>query len=482
VVAEVTADETEILTPDVCIVGAGSAGLVVAAGAAQLGLDVVLIERGAMGGDCLNAGCVPSKALLAAAAMAESRRRGAAFGIAPVDPQVDFARVMDHVQGVIAAIAPNDSVERFEGLGVRVLKAEARFVARDTLQAGGHRIRSRRIVLATGSRPALPPIPGLAEAPHLTNETIFANRMLPAHLVVIGGGPLGLEMAQAHRRLGARVTVLEAGTFLAKDDPELAAVVIARLRAEGVVLRDHVKIAKVESGVGSGAVVLEGGERIEGSHLLVATGRTPTTAGLDLDTAGIAHAARGITVDAGLRTTNRGVWAIGDCNGLHAFTHMAGHEASLFIRGALFRAPARLDPAIVPWATYTDPELAQVGLAEKAAREKYGDTIKVLRWPFADNDRARTGHATEGLVKAIVDRRGRILGAGIAGAHAGELIQPWCLAISRRLKIAAFASFVPPYPTLGEASKRAAGSAFTATLFGPRTRALVRLLARLPVW
>ncbi len=467
-----------VLTPDVCIVGGGSAGLVVAAGAAQLGLDVVLIERAAMGGDCLNAGCVPSKALLAAAAAAQAQRRGAAFGVAPIEPQVDFARVMDHVQGVIAAIAPNDSVERFEGLGVRVLKEEARFVGRDTLQAGSHRIRSRRIVLATGSRPALPPIPGLATAPHFTNETIFANRVLPAHLVVIGGGPLGLEMAQAHRRLGARVTVLEAHAFLAKDDPELSAAVVERLKAEGVVLRDRVKIARVEDG----SVVLDGGERIDGSHLLVAAGRTPTTAGLDLDTAGIAHTPHGITVDTGLRTSNRGVWAIGDCNGLYAFTHMAGYEASLFIRGALFRAPARLDPAIVPWATYTDPELAQVGLAEKAARDKHGDTIKVLRWKLAENDRAQTGHTTAGMVKAIVDRRGRILGAGIVGPHAGELIQPWCLAISRRLKISAMASFVPPYPTLGEASKRAAGSYFTSTLFGPRARALVWVLARLPVW
>jgi pyruvate/2-oxoglutarate dehydrogenase complex dihydrolipoamide dehydrogenase (E3) component len=465
-----------LLTPDVCVVGAGSAGLVVAAGAAQLGLDVVLIERDRMGGDCLNFGCVPSKALIAAARAAQAQRSGDAFGIAPVEPSVDFPRVMDHVARVIAAIAPNDSVARFEGLGVRVLKEEARFTGRKELQAGDWRIRSKRIVLATGSRPSAPPIPGLAEAPYLTNETIFANRTLPSHLVIVGGGPIGLEMAQAHRRLGAKVTVLEAATFLSKDDPELAAVVVRHLREEGVDLREHAKIARIEGT----CAILAGGERIEGSHLLVAAGRTANVERLDLDKAGVTYSKRGIAVDASLRTSNRGVWAIGDCNGLYAFTHMAGYEASLFIRGALFRAPARLDAAIVPWTTYTDPELAQVGLSEQQAREKHGEAIRVLRWKMSENDRAQTERTTDGLVKAITDRRGRILGAGIVAPNAGELIQPWCLALSRRLKISALASFVPPYPTLGEASKRAAGSYFTDTLFGPRTRWLVRLLSRLP--
>ena len=473
---------TDFLTPDVCIVGGGSAGLVVASGAAQLGLSVVLVERAEMGGDCLNFGCVPSKALIAAAHAAQAQRSGAAFGIAPVEPIVDFAKVMDHVAGVIASIAPNDSVERFEGLGVHVLKEEARFIGRTDLQAGPHRIKSKRIVLATGSRPTAPPIPGLADVRYLTNETIFANRTLPAHLIIIGGGPIGLEMAQAHRRLGARVTVLEAFGFLAKDDPELSAVVTSRLRAEGVDLRDHVKIARVERAANGVAVILDGGERLDGSHLMVAAGRAPIIESLDLDKAGIAHTKRGITVDDSLRTSNRNVWAIGDCNGLYAFTHMAGYEASLFIRGALFRAPAKLDHSIVPWATYTDPELAQVGLGEAEARKQHGEAIRVLRWKMAENDRAQTERETDGLVKVITDPRGRILGATIVGPHAGDLIQPWCLALSRRLKIAAMAGYVPPYPTLGEASKRAAGSYFTETLFGPRTRGLVRFLARLPVW
>jgi pyruvate/2-oxoglutarate dehydrogenase complex dihydrolipoamide dehydrogenase (E3) component len=470
------------LTPDVCVVGAGSAGLVAAAGAAQLGLNVVLIERGLMGGDCLNYGCVPSKALIAAAKAAQAQRSGAAFGIAPVEPRVDFGKVMDHVTQVIAAIAPNDSVERFERLGVRVLKEEARFVGRTELSAGPHRIKSRRIVLATGSRPTAPPIPGLADVPYLTNETVFANRTLPDHLIVIGGGPIGLELAQAYRRLGARVTVLEAADFLAKDDPELSAIVVARLRAEGVDLRAPVKIARVERAASGMTVALDGGERLDGSHLLVAAGRAPVVEGLDLETVGVNCTKRGITVDASLRTSNRNVWAIGDCNGLYPFTHMAGYEASLFIRSALFRAPAKLDASLVPWVTFTDPELAQVGMSEREARDKHGAAIKILRWKLAENDRAQTERETEGMVKAITDRRGRILGATIVAPQAGELIQPWCLAIAKRLKIAALASFVPPYPTLGEASKRAASSYFTETLFGPRTRGLVRFLARLPVW
>ncbi len=473
---------SDVLTPDVCIVGAGSAGLVAAAGAAQLGLAVVLIERAEMGGDCLNYGCVPSKALIAAAKAAQAQRSSGPFGVAPVEPRVDFGRVMDHVHQVIAAIAPNDSVERYEKLGVRVLKEEARFIGRSELQAGPYHIKSRRIVLATGSRPTAPPIPGLADVPYLTNETVFANRTLPDHLIVIGGGPIGLELAQAHRRLGSKVTVLEAAAFLAKDDAELSAIVLKRLRAEGIDLRAPAKIARVERAAAGMTVILEDGERLDATHLLVAAGRAPIVERLDLEKAGVAHTRQGITVDASQRTSNRHVWAIGDCNGLYAFTHMAGYEASLFIRGALFRAPARLDASIVPWSTYTDPELAQVGLSEHAAREKHGEAIKVLRWKLAENDRAQTERETDGMVKAITDRSGRILGATIVAPHAGELIQPWCLAIAKRLKISALASFVPPYPTLGEASKRAAGSYFAATLFGPRTRKLVRLLARLPVW
>jgi pyruvate/2-oxoglutarate dehydrogenase complex dihydrolipoamide dehydrogenase (E3) component len=462
---------------DICVIGGGSAGLTVAAGAAQLGARVVLIERGEMGGDCLNYGCVPSKALIAAGHAAQAMRDAGRFGIKPVEPEVDFAATMDHVKGVIAAIAPNDSVERFEKLGVRVLRATARFVSPDTLDADGERIRALRFVIASGSRPTAPPIPGLDAVPYLTNETVFANRTGPEHLVIIGGGPIGMEMAQAHRRLGSRVTVLEAATLLGKDDPELAAIVTARLEAEGVVPREKTKIARVGGAI---TVELDGGERIDASHLLVAAGRAPNVEDLDLDKAGVAVTKRGITVDKGLRTSNRRIYAIGDVNGLHPFTHMAGFHGSLVIRNALFRLPVNVHATALPWTTYTDPEMAQVGLTEAQARERHGDGVRVVRWPLHENDRAQTERETTGLVKVVADRRGRVLGAGIVAPRAGELIHVWCLAMAKGLKLGTVAQMVVPYPTLGEASKRAAGSFFTDALFSPRARWLVGLLQRLP--
>jgi len=469
---------------DLCVIGAGSGGLSVAAGAAQMGARTVLIEKGRMGGDCLNYGCVPSKALLAAGHAAEAVRRAPRFGVAAGEPAVDSERVYAHVRGAIAAIAPNDSVERFEGLGVTVLKAAARFVGPREVEAGDAVVRARRFVVATGSSPVVPPIPGLAGTPYFTNETIFEAGRLPAHLVIVGGGPIGTEMAQAHRHLGARVSLLEKGTILPKDDPELVDAVRRRLIEEGVDLLEGVAVTRVETteaGVRVHFADAAGAAgHVEGSHLLVAAGRRPTVDGLNLEAAGIAHSARGIEVDARLRTTNRRVFAVGDVTGGYQFTHMAGYHAGIVIRNALFRLPAKVDTRAVPWVTYTRPELAQVGLTEAAARQKLaaGD-LRILRWAYAENDRAQAEGETDGLIKVVADRRGRVLGAGIVGPHAGESIQTWILAISRGLKVGAVASMIAPYPTLGEINKRAAGSFYTAALFGPRTRKLVRLLARL---
>jgi pyruvate/2-oxoglutarate dehydrogenase complex dihydrolipoamide dehydrogenase (E3) component len=461
------------LTPDLCIIGAGSAGLAVAAGAAQMGAAVVLVERGLMGGDCLNFGCVPSKSLLAAARLADLTRRGAAFGITSARPDVDFAAAADGVQKVIAAIAPNDSVERFERLGVRVLRREARFTSPSTINAGEIEIRPRRFVIATGSHPAVPAIPGIADVPYLTNETIFANRARPDHLIVIGGGPIGIEMAQAHCRLGARVTVLDVGPVLPRDDPELVASLAGHLAGEGIVIRPGVEITGVVRDGNAIVVRLAEGERIAGSHLLVAAGRRPSIEALDLPAAGIESTAQGITVDARLRTTNRRAFAIGDVAGGPQFTHVALYQAGIVIRNTLFRLPAKVDYRALPWVTYTDPELAQVGLTHAA-----GEDVRVLRWPFSDNDRAQTERDTEGLVKIVLSRNGRVVGASILGAGAGDLILPWALAISQKLKIGALANLIVPYPTRGEASKRAAGCYYTPTLFSPRTRRLVRFLAR----
>ena len=461
---------------DIAVIGAGSGGLSVAAAAAQFGRSVVLFEKGEMGGDCLNYGCVPSKALLAAAKQAQAMRSAAPFGIAAVEPVVDFPAVMAHVQRAIAAIAPHDSQQRFEALGVTVIRAAARFTDARTIEAAGARYTARRIVIATGSRPALPPIDGLPEVPFLTNETVFANTVLPAHLLIIGGGPIGLEMAQAHRRLGARVTVIEAGTPLAHDDPELAAVLLDQLQAEGVEILPATAVKRV-SATDGGIAIEAGGRTVTGSHLLVAAGRKPNAEELGLAEAGIAFTAKGITVDGRLRTSNRKVHAVGDVAG-GRFTHEAGYQAGIVLRNILFALPARAS-AMIPHVTYTDPELAQAGLIEREARAAHGDGIKVLRWPFRDNDRAQAEGHPQGLVKIITTSRGRILGAGIAGPGAGEQIQPWILALERGLKIGAMAGSVLPYPTRGEAGRRAAVSYFSGFASNPLVRRVIGLVSSL---
>ncbi len=467
-----------VLRPDLCVIGAGSGGLSVAAGAVQMGASVVLVEGGRMGGDCLNFGCVPSKALLAAAKRAHLMTEGAAFGIAPAAPQIDFAAVRAHVREVIAGIAPHDSQERFEGLGVTVIREWARFVSPGAVEAGGRRIEARRFVIATGSVPAVPPIPGLAEAPYLTNETVFDLEEAPRRLLILGGGPIGVELAQAHRRLGAEVVVLEAARALGREDPEAAAVVVARLRAEGVEIVEGTKIARVDSG--DGVTVEDGaGRRWSGSHLLVATGRRTALERLDLEAAGIERTASGVKVDDGLRTTNRRVYAIGDAAGGPQFTHLAGHHAGLVIRSALFRMPVSTRGLALPRVTFTDPELAQVGPTEAEAREVHGGRLEVLRTDYAENDRARAEHATEGFCKVLAVG-GRPIGATIVGAQAGELIGLWQLAIAKRMKLGDVAGMIAPYPTLGETAKRAAGAHFAPKLFGsPWVKRAVRLLAKL---
>jgi pyruvate/2-oxoglutarate dehydrogenase complex dihydrolipoamide dehydrogenase (E3) component len=467
------------ITADICIIGAGSAGLSVAAGAAQMGARTVLIEAGKMGGDCLNTGCVPSKSLLAAAKAAKAVRGAHRFGVDAGEPRIDFMKVHDHVHGVIGAIAPNDSVERFTKLGCTVIKDHARFLDGRTVAAGGKNIRARRFVIATGSRASVPPIAGLAGVPYFTNESIFENTVLPDHLIVIGAGPIGCEMAQAHRRLGAKVTVLDLGRMMPKDDADAVDVVRQRFLAEGIETAELVKVLSVEKTGRGVAVVIEqaaGERRIEGSHLLVAAGRRPNVENLGLDEAGVRYSAAGIEVDARLRSSNRRIFAAGDVAGGYQFTHMAGYHAGIIIRNALLRLPAKNAPKAFPWVTYTDPELAQVGPTEEQVRLKHGDGIRVLRADFSENDRARAEGEIEGFLKAVLSRRGHVLGATIVGAHAGELILPWVLAISEGRKIGALANVVVPYPTLSEITKRAAGSYYTPALFSERTRKLVRFL------
>lgn len=463
------------IVADICVIGAGAAGLSVAAAAARLGVRVVLIEKGRMGGDCLNYGCVPSKSLIAAARRAS--QAGKRLGVTYGPPKIDFAAVRDHVQNVIAAIAPHDSQERFKALGCTVIRDAARFIAPDRVAAGDQLIRARRFVIAAGSSPAIPDIPGLAETPYLTNETIFDLEALPAHLIVLGGGPIACELGQAFRRLGSRVSLIS-HSFLKRDDPDLAAVVMASLRRDGVEVRRDavVRVAGDNTGITAHTA---GGEMLHGSHLLIAAGRRPTIDGLGLDAAGITATPQGIGVDQRRRTTNRRVYAIGDVTGRALFTHMAGYDAGIVIRHALFRLPARARADITPWCTFTEPELAQAGLTEAAARAAGHGNIRVITGKFADNDRAQAEGETDGLIKIVATKGGRVLGAGIVGPHAGELIQPWCLALSRNLKLSAMAGYIAPYPTLGEATKRAAGAFYEPALFGPWTKRLVALLAKL---
>ena len=476
----------EHIHTDICVIGGGSGGLSVASGAAQMGARVVLFEADQMGGDCLNSGCVPSKALLAAAKAAHYTTGNPDMGISGAPANVDFAAVKAHVAAVIAGIAPHDSVERFSGLGVRVIEEHARFAGPRVVRSASYEVTAKFIVIATGSKAAIPPIPGLDSVPFHTNETIFADTDKPSHLAIIGGGPIGIEMAQAHRRLGCAVTVIEPAHILGRDDPELAGLVTARLATEGIRLIEEIGVREVSKNTDTGdgadaiTITLANGTDITASHLLVATGRTPSGGDLDLEAAGIRTERGAIVTDRRLRTSCKRVFAIGDVTGRAPFTHMAGYHAGIVIRNMLFRLPAKIDDRLTPWVTYTDPELAHVGMAEGAASAAYGAAnIRVERVPLTGNDRARAEGRTKGMVKVITHRDGQILGAGIVAPAAGEMIMAWSLAIARRQKIAAMASTIAPYPTYGDASKRAAGQFFTQRLFSPRTRALVRLLLKL---
>ncbi|WP_298845014.1 FAD-dependent oxidoreductase [uncultured Roseobacter sp.] len=449
---------------DVLVIGAGSGGLSVAAGAVQMGASVTLLEGHKMGGDCLNYGCVPSKALIASGKAAWRQQHSAQYGVADAAGDADYAAAKDHVRDVIAQIEPVDSQERFEGLGVNVIREFGRFVSPSEVEAGDTVITARRIVIATGSSPLVPPIPGLESVPYETNETLFDLREKPEHLLIIGGGPIGMEMAQAHIRLGSKVTVIEGDRALGKDDPEMAAVVLDTLRAEGIVIEENALAEEVRGKAGAIEVLTKDGRSIKGTHLLMAVGRKSNTDKLDLDAAGIETTRTGIRVDDALRTTNRRVYAIGDVAGGLQFTHVAGYHAGVIIRSMLFGLPSKAKTTHIPWATYTDPELAQVGLTEAQARKEHGDRLEVVRFEFEHNDRAIAERKTKGLIKVMVVK-GRPVGASIAGHQAGELISLWSLALANRMKMSQIAGMVAPYPTISEVNKRAAGAYFSPRLF-----------------
>ena len=463
---------------DILVIGAGSGGLSVAAGASQMGADVVLLEGHKMGGDCLNFGCVPSKALIASGNAAKSQAISSIFGVANAVPDVNYAAAKDHVADVIATIAPVDSQDRFEGLGVTVIREFGKFLSPREVQAGETVIAARRIVIATGSSPLVPPIPGLESVPHETNETLFELRDKPEHLLIIGGGPIGMEMAQAHVRLGCKVTVIEGQKALGKDDPELAGVVIATLRDEGVEIAEDAMASEVRGGPGNIEVETKDGRVFKGSHLLMAVGRTPNTGSLDLDAAGIETTRAGIEVDDRLRTSNRRVYAIGDVAGGMQFTHVAGYHAGIVIRSILFGLPSKVRTSHIPWATFTNPELAQVGLTEAQAQEEFGEKLHIARHEYKHNDRAIAERKTKGFIKVMVVN-GRPVGASIVGHQAGELIGLWALVLANKMKMSQIAAMVTPYPTFGEVNKRAAGAYFSPRLFDNlRVKRVVRFVQR----
>lgn len=445
---------------DIVVIGGGSAGLVVAAGGATLGAKVALVERHRLGGDCLWTGCVPSKALIRSARVAHEMRHADRWALAPVDPRPDVARVMERVRAVIAEIEPHDSPERFRGLGVDVIFGEGRFVAPDAFEVGGRRLTAKSFVVATGSRAAVPPIPGIEGVPCLTSETVFDLREPVPALVVIGAGPIGCELAQAFRRLGSEVTVIDvAPSILPREDPDVSAVVRDALAAEGVRFRLGTTITAVAGAPGAITLTLHGkdgrAEAIVGSHLLVAAGRRLNTDGLGLDAAGIATENGRIAADEHLRTTNPRVYVAGDVAGGHQFTHVAEHHAGIVLRQAIFRLWWVKPATVVPWCTFTDPELARVGMSERDATQKRV-AHRVYSFPFADVDRARADGETAGFAKIVTDPRGRLLGAAIVGAHAGELIAEYGLALARGLSAQDVSGVIHAYPTLASINRRAA--------------------------
>lgn len=453
---------------DLCVIGGGSGGLVVAAGGATLGAKVALVENNKLGGECLWTGCVPSKALLHSAEIAQAMREAARFGIPAASPKVALAEVMQRVASVIKAIEPHDSPERFRGLGVDVIFGDGHFIDPATFEVNGRTITARKFVLATGSHAAVPPISGIKSIPYLTNETVFDLREDVPHLIVLGGGPIGCEMAQAFCRLGCEVDVVEMSShILDKDDADMAEVVFQRLRMDGVRFHLGQKVERAES-VNEGARLAlkdDSGKQnvVAGTHLLIAAGRKPNLDGLQLEAAKVNMENGRLVVDEHLRTSNKNVYACGDVAGSYQFTHIAEYQAGIVLRNALFHLPAKPSQHAVPWCTFTDPELARVGLSETEAKKR-NIAHRIYRFDFKDIDRAQAEGETGGFVKVITGNSGKLLGAAIVGRHAGELIHEYVLAVTKKMKIADLTGAIHIYPTLAQINRRAADMALKARL------------------
>jgi pyruvate/2-oxoglutarate dehydrogenase complex dihydrolipoamide dehydrogenase (E3) component len=472
---------------DLGIIGGGAAGLTAAAGAAQFGAKTILIEKSAkLGGDCLHFGCVPSKTLIRTAAVWNLAGRSKAFGLPSLTlPPVDLGAVMDHVGRVIEIIQHHDSPERFCGLGAEVRFGRPVFSDDHVVELDGQRVAAKSWVIATGSSPVIPPIEGLAAVPYWTNETVFSQRTLPGRLIVLGGGPIGLEIAQAFARLGSKVAVVEfTDQILGPEDTDMADILGARLEAEGVKIHRGTKALKVESRESAILLTVAPAAQdgpsttIEGDALFLSTGRKPNAGHLALDKAGVNFTPRGIPTDARMRTNISHIYACGDVNGQLPFTHVAGYEAGIALTNAVLHLPRKADYGKIGWCTYTDPEVASIGYNEKRAR-KEGLEYRIIEERFAENDRALAEGEAIGKIKILLDGKDRLLGCQIIGAHAGELIHEWIVAQNGVVKLSTMAGTVHVYPTLSEISKRAAGRVFADKLFSDRTKSILRFLFNL---
>jgi dihydrolipoamide dehydrogenase len=452
---------------DIVVIGAGSGGLVVASGASQLGAKVALVEKNKMGGECLNTGCVPSKTLIHSAKVVSLLKRAAAFGLNPVDVKFDYGKVIDHVHAVINRISRHDSVERFEGLGCDVFLEGARFESPHEIKVGNTTIQGKKFVIATGSSPLIPPFPGLRELDLLTNENIFEERKLPRSLIVLGAGPISVELAQAFHRFGSNVTIIQRSThILSKEDVAIRIKMEEILRKEGLEIITGTAIERFEEEDGNNVVYFKKDnelQSVKAEKILCALGRVPNTTGLNLEAAGVEYNEKGIIVDHRLRTSKRHIYACGDVIGHFLFTHMAGYQAGIVIRNAIFRLPAKVDYRVVPWVTFTDPEVARVGMTEEAAKREHNN-VAVYSFPFEDNDRANTEEARDGFAKIICNKKGKILGAHVIGPHSGEYLHELVVAMKYGLSIDSIMSTIHAYPTLAEVLKQTASQRLKGSL------------------
>jgi len=460
---------------DIGIIGAGAAGLTVASGAAQLGARTLLIEKEEkLGGDCLHFGCVPSKTLIRTAHVRHMMKNAGEYGLPGVDlPPVDFRDVTARIKSVIDEIQKHDSEERFCSLGAKVEFGNAEFLDDHEIMLNGRKVSARSWVLATGSSPFIPPVQGLDSTPYITNREIFYMDRLPSSMAIMGGGPIAIEMAQAFCRLGTKVTVIQRdGQILSREDRDLAEAVMSIMASEGVRFILNAEVTKVRDLGGEREVTVASSTRADtvvAEVLLVATGRAPNVSGLMLDNAGVEHSPGGIVTDARLRTNRKHIYAAGDSTGKYLFTHAAGYEGGIVISNAIFHLPRKADYTHLPWCTYSDPELASIGMNEARAAEK-GIHYSVWTERFSANDRSLAEGERDGVAKLILDEKERPLGIQILGPRAGELISEWVAVMNGSVKLSTIAGAIHPYPTLGEINKRVAGSYLTPKIFSDKVR------------